>query len=146
MLNAAGTYKVYMKLFASEFENVEVYEEIIIIKMISGPTGGSINIDQEYGSALAYNFSISAPNWTGEYHDNGFLKYQYFYQDETGEMMALTEQAYDLTEIRTLLPPTDLIQVRVTDVYNGTTTLEKRVFIRIDEELVDFDKFISQTN
>ena len=57
-------------------------------------------LDRDYnGNALQYNFTISAVGWTGEEFENGFLKYQYFYRDEAGNMVALTEQAYDLTEI-----------------------------------------------
>lgn len=73
---------------------------------------------------MKYNFTISAPGWTGETFDNGFLKYQYFYRDEIGDLVALSEQSYNLVQIKTLLPPTDLIQVKVTDALNGTATAD----------------------
>ena len=95
---------------------------------------------------MQYNFTISAPGWTGETFENGFLKYQYFYRDETGDLVALSEEAYHLIQITTLLPPTDLIQVRVTDALGGVTTEDYEVRIMIEQTEIDYDIFIDRTD
>lgn len=60
-------------------------------------------------------------------------------------MVALTERTSGLTEIQTLLPPTDEIYVKVTDRYNGTSTASLAVRIRFESSDSDYDLFMNST-
>jgi hypothetical protein len=131
-----GTYRFRLKLYSAEFKDALVYEADRTFFMAEGPYGGNFRVDRLEGPALLYEFTLTAEDWQS-YVEPGTLKYQYFYRkDEDRSLAALSDEAADLTLIKTRLPETQLLYLHVTDALGGLTKRGIYVRIYLNEESV----------
>ena len=95
--------------------------------MIAAPSGGDLIVDRYQGVALFYEFSIEARNWVSS---AGLLRYQYFYLNTEGATVPFTQVSQDATLVKTVLPPTQQLSVKVIDELDGATFFTLPVDIR----------------
>ena len=79
-LYKAGYYYMRLVLYAKYFDDVIVYSKSTKLRVVSGPSKGTLIIDADQGDALTYEFTIKAENWRA-YKSTATpdLVYQYFY-------------------------------------------------------------------
>lgn len=79
-LYRSGYYYMRLVLYAKNFDNVIVYSKSTKLRVVSGPSKGSLTIDADKGDALSYQFTIKAEKWRA-YKSTATpdLVYQYFY-------------------------------------------------------------------
>lgn len=79
----SGQYRVRLRLYSKQFNNVQVYEDTVVVDMLSGPYSGGLSIDRQRGTPFVYEFTIRAQNWRSRAQP-ATIVYQYFYANQHG--------------------------------------------------------------
>ena len=140
-LNATGNYRVYLRLYAKDFDEPLVFQSFEDISVVAAPSGGSLEIDSAMGSALSKEFQLSAPNWSGY---STSLRFQFFFEEpRTMQLVALSpSQAHPF--LSTILPSTSKLYVKVSDLIGGSTLFS--LLVRISNPPLTFAEVEASVN
>lgn len=116
-----GSYIIRLQLFSKQFNSTLVHTESHSIRIVQKPTNGTIFISKGFGDALTTTFTIQAPAWVA-YDSSQELSYEFFYEDSETQQMASLGQPSKTPEIKTILPATKKLMVRVEDEIGGVGT------------------------